>query len=307
MLYPVLAVLNLVASLGKYAINGLSGAGPDGTIFINKTGDLSRVYYLEITPAGWTFSIWGIIYLWEALWTLYAIANICRQGSNGPAYASPMFIPNMLFIVNIVGCGLNVGWLLSFDRQAIVLSAIVLILYSLVFYGMVALTYVSLDRAAPKLVDQGRTTEIWLTRALVHNGLAMQATWVTVATLLNVSMVARYEVDNPLNDTDVGTMALSILAVEIVVFAVTDLFVLDRYSRYTLTPYAVLVVALTGSLSKNYVEGARNSTLTLGLLGLAGALLITKLIVTVVRHCKGGRVPVSYHSTLGGAKKGTLA
>ena len=34
------------------------------SIFYNTVGNLSDKYYLDITPAGWAFSIWGVIYIW---------------------------------------------------------------------------------------------------------------------------------------------------------------------------------------------------------------------------------------------------
>jgi hypothetical protein len=50
----------------------------------------------------------------------------------------------------------------------------------------------SLDKAAPELVAQGRSKDIWWTRALVHNGLGIYATWTSIATLLNLAMVISY-------------------------------------------------------------------------------------------------------------------
>jgi len=41
-------------------VNGVGGSG----IFYNTIGGLSDKYYLDVTPAGWAFSIWGVIYLW---------------------------------------------------------------------------------------------------------------------------------------------------------------------------------------------------------------------------------------------------
>ena len=31
------------------------------------TGNISDKYYLEITPAGWAFSIWGIIHAYQVI------------------------------------------------------------------------------------------------------------------------------------------------------------------------------------------------------------------------------------------------
>jgi hypothetical protein len=50
---------------------------------VSSPGDQSDKYYLEVTPAGWTFSIWGFIYAWQAAWVLYSIINIFRKTPEG--------------------------------------------------------------------------------------------------------------------------------------------------------------------------------------------------------------------------------
>lgn len=34
-------------------------------LFPAPTGNISDKFYIEITPAGWVFSIWGFIYTWQ--------------------------------------------------------------------------------------------------------------------------------------------------------------------------------------------------------------------------------------------------
>ncbi len=34
-------------------------------LFPKSTGNISDTFYTDITPAGWTFSIWGFIYTWQ--------------------------------------------------------------------------------------------------------------------------------------------------------------------------------------------------------------------------------------------------
>ena len=247
----------------------------------------SREYYLEVTPAGWTFSIWSIIYTLEALWVGYTLVNVFCRGPRGTPYADPLLVPYTVIVASMVACMLNIAWLIVFDRQIIWASALVLNSYSLIFYYMLAHCYISLDE--DRLAEQGRTLDIWLTRILVHNGIAMQATWVSIATLLNYAMVTIYTLDPGLSVTDGSTMSLLLLAGAIVTFTLTDLVWLDRYSRYTVTPYLVLVMALTGSWSKNYVPEARNSLITVILLGFSVFLLITKLLATCVRVVRDRR------------------
>lgn len=285
MLYPILAIFNLVAMLVSFAINGLSGSGPDGTVFKNKTGDLSDYFYTAITPAGWTFSIWGVIYTWQALWVIYTVINICRKAPSGePAYSNPAFIPWSLFLLASATSGLGIAWLISFDRLELEVAFTCLILYSLGTYASLLVSYRALDQASPELAQQGRIKDIWLTRGLIHNGVAMLATWVSVATVLNLAMVLTYSGDKIASVEGAATAGLTVLTLEVALFAATDLLLLDRWTRYTLTPYAVLIVAFTGSIAKNYEAGARNSVFTIVLLAASCLLAIIKLVLTFFRH-----------------------
>ena len=57
--------------------NALAGSGAGvGSVFLSTVGDISDKYQLFITPAGFTFSIWSVIYLWIALMLLFFIISI---------------------------------------------------------------------------------------------------------------------------------------------------------------------------------------------------------------------------------------
>lgn len=126
--------------------------------------------------------------------------------------------------------------------------------------------------------------DIWLIRGLVHNGLGIYATWTSIAALLNLAMVIAYSNGSDVSVSTASTVALAILTVEIAAFVATDLLFLDRYSRYTVTPYAVVVVALSGSISKNWQTGATNAIFAAVLLALGSLALVLKLAVTIYRH-----------------------
>ena len=64
--------------------NGLAGSGagvPD--IFYSTVGDISDMFELYITPAGFAFSIWSVIYTWLALSLVIFIITIFIQTEQG--------------------------------------------------------------------------------------------------------------------------------------------------------------------------------------------------------------------------------
>lgn len=46
--------------------------------FHSSTGNVSAHYETDITPAGWTFSIWGVIYTWLTLMVIYITTYVFR-------------------------------------------------------------------------------------------------------------------------------------------------------------------------------------------------------------------------------------
>lgn len=72
----LLIVLSQFAYFAALIINAL--AGPGKGPFQRSTGNISDRYQTEITPAGWTFSIWGVIYSWLFLMNAYILTWLCR-------------------------------------------------------------------------------------------------------------------------------------------------------------------------------------------------------------------------------------
>ena len=123
-------------------------------IFKSTPGNQSDKYYLEITPAGWTFSIWGFIYTWQALWVLYSVVNLFRSTPQGPVYLSPAVLPPALFVLYILVNGCNVAWLFLFDRDHIEGAFVALFFISAFLIAALGVTYRSLDRSCSELVAQ---------------------------------------------------------------------------------------------------------------------------------------------------------
>ena len=104
--------------------------------FKNGTGDISDAYYLEITPIGWAFSIWGIIYTWLLLGIIFILITICRQNHAGPVYLNPPVISKVFLALYILDMILNITWLFMWDRQLMPWAFVVFLTYDFVLYAM---------------------------------------------------------------------------------------------------------------------------------------------------------------------------
>ena len=105
------AVLVLVATIGTIAFNGLAAAG-----YVNGVTPevISAKYPTVLTPAGYAFTIWSLIYLGLIVFSIYQIlpANIVRFRSIRSVY--------------IVSCVLNCAWIFFWHRDQIGLCLILI-------------------------------------------------------------------------------------------------------------------------------------------------------------------------------------
>jgi len=79
-LRKTLSILNLLGFLGMVFVNYLAVTLP---LNDKTTGELSDQYPNLFVPAGFTFSIWGIIYLLLAIFIIYQLVYAFRKNTQG--------------------------------------------------------------------------------------------------------------------------------------------------------------------------------------------------------------------------------
>lgn len=255
-------------------------------VFRQNTGGVSRKYELLITPAGWTFAIWGFIYTWNALWLVYGVSTIFRRNPNGVFIYQLDVTPPSVYMAFTVCNLFNIAWLFTWDREELLASVFLIALTPFMLYVALVFSHVYLNRNISFLDKNYMPKEKWLVRGLVQNGLAFYATWTTIATLINFAITLSYYGDVAVKTS--STVALSILTVELLAWVSLDILFFDNYTRYSLTPYITVVVALSGVVSKNYNldTNRQNSVFALILLIFAVIFFVLKLFVTIWRHLK---------------------
>jgi len=260
--------------------------GPFRHLFGNATtGEVSDKFYIEITPAGWAFSIWGLIYAWQTAWIIYSLTLLCRVGSQG-------LISPVLLIVYAVSSVINIAWLILWSRELIQSSSILLFAISFLLYGSMALSYATVNIESRAISKR----DFILVQVLVNNGLALYTTWTTIASLINLTMAITYV--NGVAQDVASTIALVILAVEIIVWFSLENTILDKFVRYTLTIYPVVIWALSASINKNWDPTKRNSIISVILLAVACTLLVVRIVIVVWRHMKQKSKTVGNSSTM---------
>ncbi len=100
---------NILAFIVTLVVNGLASASVLGG---KTTAEISNQYFTLITPAGYVFAIWGIIYALLAIFLVYQ-ALPSQRSSPFQRQVSALFI---------LSCGLNVGWIFLWQYDYIALS-----------------------------------------------------------------------------------------------------------------------------------------------------------------------------------------
>ncbi|KAK5877858.1 hypothetical protein CesoFtcFv8_025327 [Champsocephalus esox] len=275
--------LSLIFFIVTMVISAL--AGPGIYPFLESTKNISDAFGTEITPDGWTFTIWAIIYIFLALVMVYVISGIFRKNAYGPVYCSPAVLPHGFFVTWCLNLTLNIAWLFLWDRKLMSAALAFLILIALTNYLMIFFSCIGLDNYGAWLAKYHRV-DLWLHRVLVQNGIAIYATWTTIASLVNLTIVLT--ADAEISPANAATISLSVLTVVLLVWTVLENTVLDKHVRYILSIYPAVIWALTGVFSKNYsaADPSRNNTFTVVLLALACTICAGRIGLVVWRHIK---------------------
>lgn len=146
----VLIVVNAVSFAAMAFINIASSSGSLG-IFQQQTGDISNRHPVDITPAGWTFSTWGIIYTWQALWIIYSVVSIFRKTDYGRLYREPQVLTRVFYLFMLANYALNISWLFIWDSERFGIGFGFLLLITLTLYIPLVITHKNIYEAEPYL------------------------------------------------------------------------------------------------------------------------------------------------------------
>jgi hypothetical protein len=153
-------MLVAAAALFNVGFNALAGSG---VLFGTTTGSVSDTVETGVTPAGWAFSIWGVIFLGVLLFAGYQALPRAR-GARYDVLAVPFILANLL----------NGLWQVPWLSRRFGLAAVVIV-------GILACLiwlYVRLDRL-------GMTT---LERWVLGVPTSLFLAWLCVATALNITV-----------------------------------------------------------------------------------------------------------------------
>lgn len=161
-----LQVLNLIGILAVITVNFLANYLPINDV---PTGKVSADYENLFTPAGFTFSIWSVIYLGLISFSVYQF-----QGFRKDISSKTNTIVSSIGVIFILNCIANIFWLLAWHHYLLQLSLILMI--------FILTTLIDINGRLRK-VDHTRKS-YWAT--VVPFGLYLG--WICVATIANFAV-----------------------------------------------------------------------------------------------------------------------
>lgn len=239
---------------------------------------------MDVTPAEETFYMTGFIYVWQFVWLIYGTTLVCRKVAGGHFYTTYPILPPILYVVFSFSLACNISWLLIWDREYMEVALVFINLMTCTLYICLVVALRRLNEFARHMVRENMGREIWLIRIFVHNGLAMFATWGTVASIFNFAVVLIYRTGAK---ESVGSIvSLTIFTMEIVAWWIFDNCIFDRFLRYLYAPYIVVLLSLSGIIARNWDATSSTSIFTAALLLLTGLLTLIKTVIMIYRHRK---------------------
>lgn len=161
-------MLNWLCFIGMIAVNALANILPINGL---NTGQVSGFYPNAFVPAGFTFSIWGVIYLmllsYNIAFTFYAI----KRAQYKKVYTFIELVNGPFLMTSV----LNMAWILAWHYLQIELSVLIMLFF------LITLIQLFL-KSQPHLND--------LTRAqtfLLHTPFMVYLGWISVATIANMT------------------------------------------------------------------------------------------------------------------------
>ncbi len=245
---------NIIAFVLMVIINGL--AGSTTTIGGKNTAQISDANPTLITPAGYVFSIWGIIYVLLGVFVVYQ-ALPSQRGKDFHKKIGWFFV---------LSCAANIIWLFLWQFEYLSLSVVLMFL----LLASLILIYLRLNIGKSKADTRERLA--------VHLPFSVYLGWITIATIANISAtLVSMNWDSVFLGVNAETWAILVI---IVAVAITVLVLATRKD----VAYALVVIWALVGIS---VKQSGNQTIVLlteiSAIVVAVAVLAT-ILLTVLRR-----------------------
>jgi benzodiazapine receptor len=245
----LLQSLNVLAFAVTVIVNGLASS-----LALNgrTTAEVSDQYFTLVTPAGYVFSIWGVIYALLLAFVVFQ-ALPSQRGKPFLRQISVLFILSSVF---------NVVWLFLWHYDQIVLSVV------LMFALLATLIAVYLR------LGIGKTVVSVKERVFVHLPFSVYLGWITVASIANVASAL---VAVGWDGFGLASDVWAVLVIGVALLITLGVIATRRDVAYSLVlVWALVGIAVNQSAYQNIVLASLIGAVTIAV-ALAVVLAVSKL------------------------------
>jgi len=230
----VLAAATCVLCVILILVNYVATSETIGAVaFTNRNiADTHPVYGL---PNGWAFSIWGIIFLFLSVYTIYQALPAKYYGGFECEHVAKIRLPALAMMV----C--NSVWNYLFGWEAYWMALLDIVIYDVLLW--VIITRLGINYFAP-IHGMSRAASL-RTKLCLAAPFSIHAGWVTVATALNVQVNLLEEGYFPSADFSIG-----------IVWTAAALGVYLTIYRHADLPYTLVTIWALGGIISNQSAGS---------------------------------------------------
>jgi len=243
--FGLLKWLNIIAFVAVVLVNGL--AGSTTLIGGQDTAQVSDNNFTLITPAGYTFAIWGIIYTLLGLFVIYQALPSDKGKTTEKV--------GWFFILS---CIANICWIFLWQFEFLAFSVVLMFL----LFGSLLKAYLNLGIS--------KSSISWRERIAVQAPFSVYFGWITIASIANVAAAL---VSVGWNGLGLSAETWGILVILIALLITTLVVITRRDVAYGL----VIVWALIGISSGQ--SGNQNITL---LTQISAVVVAAVIVVTII-------------------------
>jgi len=196
-------VLVIAATTGMIVFNWLSATGYIGGVTPEMISDKYQTF---VTPAGYAFTIWSLIYFGMIVFSIYQLFSKAAPAKNAERFRGVRSL-------YILSCAANCAWIYFWHQDQILICLFIIAVL------LTALLLINI-----KLRNAETNNEFWLTKA----PFGIYFGWVTVAAMVNFVIALKY-----LNVAMPDSAAMTLGAVLILLAAALGTIVSVKLTNYT--------------------------------------------------------------------------
>lgn len=241
-----MVIVNWMATVGK--INGIA------------TAAVSDKHFTMFTPMGYTFAIWGIIYLFLAVYVLYQL--IAKDRSEEGAQSKIAF----WFVLSSIA---NAGWLFMWHYDKIIFSVIIMGVLLFCLINILSLIF-GLNRVSGSTIG-------------LEIPFGLYCGWITVATVANLSVML---VDLGWERLGISEFVLTIILLAVAAFTAVAVAGETRNIAYPLAVIWGLFGVMSRYIGSFQLDWTNQSMWIVFVIGFSVLILLIRWLTLLIRRIR---------------------